>query len=303
LKKQEDRQKDQQEIASQGEKNNVKVQHPARTKRILHLEHRSHFVESERIMTDSTLPFLFSVQLALLGIAVRSARRANNLSSAQSKPLYIVIALLALWGPLSASLALGGVYTDPAVLERLPGLWVTMVPVLILMIPWTFSASFRDSINLLIDSVGLHKVMFFEGLRVLAIGGIIKGLRGEFSPEIAFYLGIPDLVFGVLSLWAGYLLYKGTLSTLWVIILNAYGFLIIAPGAQVLMNLGIPGPWHIVHSTPDMVSMFEYPMAIAPTVVVPIFIAINAFVIIYLLTSENRRPATFNPQGGESHES
>jgi hypothetical protein len=254
-------------------------------------------------MTDSTLPFLFLVQVAALWLAVRNARRAEKLSFARARPLYVVIALLALWAPLSAGLALGGAYTDPAVLERLPGLWITMVPVLILMIPWTLSASFRDSINSLIDSVGLHKVMLFEGLRVLAIGGIIKGLRGEFSPEIAFYLGIPDLIFGVLSLWAGALLYKGTLSLKWVLALNAYGFLIIAPGALVLMNLGIPGPWHIIHTTPDMLSMFEYPMALAPTVVVPIFVAINAFIINFLLTHNDDRPATARSREGESHES
>jgi hypothetical protein len=250
------------------------------------------------MMTDSTLPFLFLAQLALMWLAVRSARSAEALSSVQARSLYIVIALLALWAPLSAGLALSGFYSNPAVLERLPGLWVTMVPVLILMVPWALSSAYRDSINSLIQSVGLHRVVIFEGLRVLAIGGIIKGLRGEFSPEIAFYLGIPDLIFGALSLWAGYLLYRGTLSPRWVLALNAYGFLIIVPGGTVLMNLGIPGPWHIIHSTPDMVSMFEYPMALAPTVVVPIFVAINGFIISFLLTRNDAQPATLSEGGG-----
>ena len=126
--------------------------------------------------------------------------------------------------------------------------------------------------------------MLFEGLRVLAIGGIIKGLKGEFSPEIAFYIGIPDLVFGALSLLAGYLLSQKSLDLKWVLALNVYGFVIIVPGTLVLMNLGIPGPWHIIHSTPDMVSMFEYPMAVAPTVVVPIFVSLNGFIISYVVS-------------------
>ena len=254
-------------------------------------------------MTNSTLPFLFLAQLALLWLAVRSARGAEALSFAQARSLYIVIALLGLWAPMSAALALSGFYSSPVVLERLPGLWVTMVPVLILMIPWIFSSAYRDSINSLIESVGLHRIVIFEGLRVLAIGGIIKGLRGEFSPEIAFYLGVPDFVFGALSLWAGYLLYRGTLSLKWVLALNAYGFLIIVPGGTVLMNLGLPGPWHVIHSTPDMVSMFEYPMALAPTVVVPIFVAINGFIISFLLTHNGAQLATLGPREGEPHES
>ncbi len=235
-------------------------------------------------MKDSMLPFLFIAQIALIWSAVRRARRAGRISGSQSASLYTVVGLLALWTPISAFLALSGIYTSPAVLENLPGLWVTMVPVVVLMVPWLASVSFRDSINQVIDAVGLHNVVLFEGLRVLAIGGIVKGLRGEFSAELAFYLGIPDLIFGALSLWAGYRLYKGSASLKWVLALNAYGFLIIVPGGVVLMNLGIPGPWHIIHTTPDMVSMFQYPMALAPTAVVPIFVVINSFIVNYVLT-------------------
>ena len=241
-------------------------------------------------MGNSMLPFLFVTQVVLMTLAVRRAQHTSKLSTDQARPLYFVIVLLVLWAPLSAWLAYQGVYTQPAVLEKLPGLWVTMVPVLVLMVPWGLSSDFRTSINHVIDSVGVHKVVLFEGLRVLAIGGIIKGLRGEFSPEIAYYLGIPDLVFGVLSLWAGYLLSRKSLHLKWVLALNAYGFLIIVPGAQILMNLGIPGPWHIVHSTPDMVSMFEYPMALAPTVVVPIFATLNGLLITYVMSRKSTLP-------------
>ena len=241
-------------------------------------------------MGDSTLPFWFVTQVVLMALAVRRAQRTDRLSPDRARPLYIVIALLVLWAPISAWLAIKGAYTEPAVLERLPGLWVTMVPVLVLMVPWILSADFRQSINALIDAVGLHNVVLFEGLRVLAIGGIIKGLKGEFSPEIAFYLGIPDLVFGVLSLLAGFLLYRKSLDLKWVLALNVYGFVIIVPGGSVLMNLGIPGPWNIVHSTPDMVSMFEYPMALAPTVVVPIFVAINGFIVNYAISRGSTAP-------------
>ena len=235
-------------------------------------------------MKDSMLPFLFIAQIALIWSAVRRARKVGKISSSQSTSLYAAVFLLALWTPITAFLALSGIYTSPSVLESLPGLWVSMVPAVILFVPWIASASFRDSVNRVIDAVGLHNVVFFEGLRVLAIGGIVKGLRGEFSAELAFYLGIPDLIFGALSLWSGYQLYKGSLSLKWVLALNAYGFLIIVPGGVVLMNLGIPGPWHIIHTTPDMVSMFQYPMALAPTAVVPIFVVINSFIVNYVLT-------------------
>ncbi len=238
-------------------------------------------------MKNSMLPFLFMAQIALMLFSVRSALRAEKLSDAQARPLYVVIALLVLWGPVSAYLALNGVYKSPAVLENLPGFWVTGVPVLLLMVPWGLSAGFRDSINRVIGAVGVHNVLLFEGLRILAIGGIIKGLRGEFSAEFALYIAVPDMTFGALSLLAGYLLYKQALELKWIVALNVFGFVIIVPIALVLMNLGIPGPWHIIHSTPDMVSLFEYPMAVAPTVVVPIFVVVNGFLINFVLSRKS----------------
>ncbi len=237
-------------------------------------------------MTNSTLPFLFIFQMVMLFLAVRTSARAKAISSDQARILYFVVLLLGLWGPTSAYLAINHFYTSPLVLEHLPGFWITMVPVLVLMIPWGLSASFKDSINKIIDKVGLHKVLFFEGLRILAIGGIVKAIRGEFTSEFGFFVGIPDLIFGALSLLAGYLIYKKALQLKWVAVLNIYGFLIIAPGALIIMNLGIPGPWHIIHSTPDMLSLYEFPMVLAPTSIVPVFTVINGFVVNYVLSQK-----------------
>ena len=239
-------------------------------------------------MKDSMLPFLFIFQIVMLFLAVRISRRAETISRDQARSLYFVMTLLVLWGPISAYLALNNVYTSSLVLEHLPGLTVTMVTVLLLMIPWGLSASFREAIDKVIDTVGLHKVVLFEGLRVLAIGGIIKAVRGELSAEFAYFIGIPDLIFGALSLLAGYLLYKKSLQLKWILFLNVFGFIIIVPLALVLMNMGIPGPLHIIHSTPDMVSLYEYPMALAPTTVVPIFIVTNGFIVVYVLNQKQK---------------
>jgi len=210
-------------------------------------------------MKFSMVPFLFILQILLFILAVRATRLKGNIASGEAKPLYGVIILLFLWGPLSTYLALNDFYKMPLVIENLPAFWYTMVPVLVMMIPWGLSASFRASINKVIDTIGIHKVVFFEGLRILAIGGIIKGIRGEFSAEVAFYMGVPDFIFGALSLIAGYLLYKKSLNLKWVLLLNIYGFVLLVPFALVIINMGVPGPWHVFHSTPDMMSMFEYP--------------------------------------------
>jgi len=155
---------------------------------------------------NSLLPFLFIAQIVGMTLAVRVARSAGKLSASQARPLFSAIGLLVLWAPISAWLAVHGAYTHPAVLENLPSFWITMAPIFILAAPWAVSETFRESINRVVETVGVRRVMVFEGLRVAAIGGIVKGLKGEFSPELAFFIGIPDLLFGVLSLVAAYLL-------------------------------------------------------------------------------------------------
>lgn len=241
-------------------------------------------------MKFSMIPFIFIFQIVFLSLAVRTTLLAKNISNIQAKSLFVIIALLVIWGPISTYFALNGVYKLPFVMNNLPSFWYSMVPILLLMGPWLFSSRFKTSINKIIESVGIHKVVFFEGIRILAIGGIIKGMRGEFSAEFAFFIGIPDFIFGALSLLAGYLLYKKSLPLKWVLFLNIFGFIIIIPFALVVINLGIPGPWHIIHSTPDTVSMLEYPMAVASTVVVPIFVVINVFIINYVLSLKAIRP-------------
>ncbi len=41
-----------------------------------------------------------------------------------------------------------------------------------------------------------------------------------------------------------------------------------------------------------MVSMFQFPMALAPTLVVPIFITINGFIINHLMGRKGKSPAS-----------
>ena len=73
--------------------------------------------------------------MVMLFLAVRTSAREKAISSDQARVLCFVVVLLGLWGPTNACLAINHFYTSPFVLEHLPGFWITMVPVLVLMIP------------------------------------------------------------------------------------------------------------------------------------------------------------------------
>ena len=125
--------------------------------------------------------------------------------------------------------------------------------------------------------------MAFEGLRILAIGGIIKGYTGEFSLFYAQFIGIPDFLYGVTTLIAAVLIYKGIWKEKSAIIINLIGFIIIVPIGTILMNVGLPGAMYMIEESPSLKTIFEFPMALAPTLVVPIFVMVNLLVALRLI--------------------
>ena len=238
-------------------------------------------------MKFSIVPFLFLTQVVAIYLAVRTTRTSGGIDSTQSRSVVTVLALLILWGGVSSLLCIGGWYQSEPFLKSLPGFWITMPAVLIVMLPWTVSPAFRGAINSIVDHVPLHYVMAFEGLRVSAIGGIIKGYKGEFSAFFAQWIGVPDFLFGVAALVAAGLILRGIWNKRSAIVLNLFGFVIIVPFALVLMNLGLPGVMQVIDESPSMVSIFEFPMALAPTLVVPIFAVINLLVAVRLMAKPN----------------
>ena len=235
-------------------------------------------------MKFSMLPFLFITQVVAIYVAATITRRSGGINTTQSRSIMAVLALLILWGAISSFLGLTGWYQSEAFLTSLPGFWITMPAVLIVMVPWMFSATFRETTNTIIDRVPLHYVMLFEGLRILAFGGILKAYNGEFSAFFAKWIGVPDFLFGALALVAAWLIFTEVWGKRSAIAINLFGFVIIVPFGLVLMNLGLPGMMHIVDESPSLISIFDFPMALAPTLVVPIFVTINLLVAIRLMT-------------------
>ena len=111
----------------------------------------------------------------------------------------------------------------------------------------------------------------------------MKGYKGEFSPFYAKFIGIPDFLYGVMTLIAAVLIFKGVWKEKSAIIINLIGFIIIVPFGTVLMNVGLPGAMYMIEETPSLATIFEFPMALAPTLVVPIFVMVNLFVALRLM--------------------
>jgi hypothetical protein len=234
-------------------------------------------------MKFSMLPLLYLIQIVAIYRVTKNTYGLRQISAHQNKQIILILAILTLWGGLSTYLGLSGYYQSEGFLSSLPGFWITQIAILIVMIPWLASKDLRQGINRIIDQTPLYLIMGFEGLRVLALGGIIKGYRGEFSLFYAKFIGIPDFLYGVTTLIAAVLIYKGIWKEKSAIIINLIGFIIIVPFAVILINVGLPGPLYMIEESPSLKTIFEFPMALAPTLVVPIFVMVNLFVALRLI--------------------
>jgi hypothetical protein len=234
-------------------------------------------------MKFSMLPLLYLAQIVAIYRVTRNTYDSGQISASQKKQIILILAMLTLWGGLSAYLGINGYYQSEGLLSSLPGLWIPTIPVLIVMIPWMASKDLRQGIDKIIDQTPLHLIMGFEGLRILAIGGIMKGYRGEFSLFFAQFVGIPDFLYGVTTLIAAVLIYRGVWKERSAIIINLIGFIIIVPFAVILINVGLPGPLYMIEESPSLKTIFEFPMVLAPTLVVPIFAMVNLLVALRLM--------------------
>jgi len=235
-------------------------------------------------MKFSMLPLLYLIQVVAIYRVTRNTYGLGQISGSQKNQINLILVMLTLWGGLSTYLGMSGYYQSEGFLTSLPGFWIPLIPVLIVMIPWMASKTLRQGIDNIIDQTPLHFIMAFEGLRILAIGGIIKGYTGEFSLFFVQFVGIPDFLYGVTTLIAAVLIYRGVWKEKSAILINLIGFIIIVPLAMTLINVGLPGAMYMIEESPSLKTIFELPMALAPTLVVPIFAIVNLFVALRLIT-------------------
>ena len=82
-----------------------------------------------------------------------------------------------------------------------------------------------------------------------------------------FWIGVPDLLFGLSAPIVAWLAQRNTIGSRALIGWNLVGFaLIVVPTF---------GPMHYWMNEPGFRFIFEFPMVLAPAVVVPLFVSLN----------------------------
>lgn len=240
-------------------------------------------------MQLSTIPFLLTGLLGFVGWLALRAERRGSITGRQRWAILSVLIVLAAWAALSAYLALRGIYSSNEFLQWLPGLWLPLIPFAIIGAAVAAFGTFRRALHGILDATPPVWLVYLQAARISAIGTLIKTLQGKFPIHFELGVGLPDLLFGLSALWMARAVNRGRIGWRGLAIWNVSGFVVVALPALFLMQMGLPGPMQMFTGPPASEALLVYPMALAPTVIVPFFLLMNVWVAAWLMT---RQPET-----------
>lgn len=241
----------------------------------------------------SSIPFLFIAQsLFLLTAASHTKRRMRSPHTGSTG--IIVISSLSLWGGLSTYLSTSGVYATSAFLSLMPGLWLPFIPFIIvglilLALPFT-----RISVQDVALAVPSHWWVGIQALRILALGTLLKTTTGHFPVHVELAVGLTDAAFGMSGVFIYRLAKSHRISVDALALWHVVGLLIIMLPGELAIQTGLPGKLQIFSAPPTAEIMLAFPMVLAPSLVVPIFLMLNILGAYAALRSEHlgsKKPA------------
>lgn len=239
-------------------------------------------------MQLSTIPFLIAGLFGFVAWLALRAERQRAITGRQRLATWGVLAVLSVWAVLSAHLASSGTYLAPGLLDWMPGLWLPLAPFAIVGIALAISQDFRHALVGILDVTPPQWLVFVQAVRITAIGTLIKTMQGKFPLHFELGVGLPDLLFGLSALWVAWAVLRGAISWRGLAYWNLAGFAVVAVPALLLTQMGLPGPMQVFEGPPASEALLVYPMALAPTVIVPFFLMLNLWSATWLFF---RRPA------------
>lgn len=230
----------------------------------------------------SSIPLLFACQCAFVYAA---ARRAET----KLWPVVLLLLCLALWGVASGVMANSGVYATERFTEALPGFWLPAVPIVLagflLVVSQVRNALLHTAVK-----TPHEWFIAIQGLRVTAVGTLIKTVSGDFPAHFEVAVGINDLAFGLSALPMYVLARSRRLSSDAAVLWHTTGIVIIVLPAGLAIELGMPGRLSYLWPEASSQAIFAFPMVLAPSLVVPGFLILSLLAIIGLVKQKPMEP-------------
>jgi hypothetical protein len=219
-------------------------------------------------MEFSTVPFLVVAVLAFLGALVRRASRDAFIDDRQARSLYTFVAVLTAWGVASTVMGIQGMHSSPSLIREVPLLWQSCVAIVLVCGFYALSPTFRRGLVGLALGTPTTWLIWVQAVRIGAIGSVVKVFSGEIQSGFPLWVGIPDFFFGLSAPVVAWLVYRGSIGDREVAVWGLLGAAII-----LVPTFGFMPYWM---SEPGFSFIFEFPMVLAPSIVVPSLVLLNS---------------------------
>jgi len=230
-------------------------------------------------MKFSVLPVLIIAVFAFCFFITFRAQKNQSINTKEARSAYALLLAFGVWA--LASIIMGIKQLHVPLMDRIPLLWQSCVPIVLLGMGLIVK-SLRSALRGIASTTPFHWFIFFQALRIGALGTVMKVLRGEITSEFPLWIGIPDFLFGLSALLVGWLFLRKSVSNRFLIGWNLMG------AAIILVPLFGAMPYWM--NEPGFRFIFESPMILAPSIVVPLLILLN-FLMAWNIFDLNRRPS------------
>ena len=197
-------------------------------------------------MKVSVLPILVIILFIFCIGITRRARLNQSISVVEGRSVYALLLAFFAWTVIAVVLGIKGIHL--LLMEHIPLLWQACVPVVLLTLGLIFSRTLRSGLRGIVATTPWHWLVFAHALRIGAIGGVLKGLKGEITSGFVLWIGIPDFLFGLSALVVGWLLLRNAVSHLFLAIWNLVGASLILLPTFTPMNYWMNEPGFVFFS-------------------------------------------------------
>ncbi|MEW7974464.1 MAG: hypothetical protein AB2810_00445 [Candidatus Thiodiazotropha endolucinida] len=182
----------------------------------------------------------------------------------------LLIGVILMWGMFIGYQSSVGRFSSEPFYNLMPGYWMPYVPVVVAVSMMLLLAPLRDGLRILVDKTPAHWLSGIHILRILALGTLLKASNDLFPQMFAWFVGGPDLLFGVSAIIVTLLARSGWLSDRFILFWHLVGaFAIVLP---------VAGLMHLFMAEALFAELFMFPMVMAPALIVPTLVLLNLLV-------------------------
>jgi len=216
-------------------------------------------------MKLSILPVFIVAIFAFCIFITKRAQRNQSINTKEVRSVYMIFLAFGLWTLVTIIMGIKGLHVS--IMNQTSFLWQANVLIMILVVALVISPTLRSALRGVASATPWHWFVWIQALRIGAIGTVIKVLKGDIVSNFPIWVGIPDFLFGLSALLVGWFLLRKSVSHQFLIGWNLLG------AAIILVPLVAATPYWM--NEPGFSFIFEFPMILAPSTVVPMLISIN----------------------------